>query len=154
MSEKEIIKEYSNDDITIVWKPNTCIHSTKCWKGLISVFNPKKRPWIDPQGADTETIINQVQACPSGALSFYYNNEAQKEKEQEAIRMEVKVAAGGPLLVAGEVKIIHKKTEAKRCVRMQRSAVGAFRPISPSATAHIAVQTLINSAFRTFQKLS
>ncbi|WP_366140421.1 (4Fe-4S)-binding protein [uncultured Tenacibaculum sp.] len=32
---KEIIKKYSNDDITVVWQPNKCIHSKKCWKGLI-----------------------------------------------------------------------------------------------------------------------
>jgi uncharacterized Fe-S cluster protein YjdI len=46
---KDITKKYSNYEITIVWKPNTCIHSTICWKhptGLGNVFNPSEKPWI------------------------------------------------------------------------------------------------------------
>ncbi len=66
---------YTNGEITIVWKPDTCIHSTLCWKGLLNVFNPKKRPWIDANGASSEEIIEQVKKCPSGALSYYRNDE-------------------------------------------------------------------------------
>ena len=64
---------YSNDDITVVWKPKVCQHSTICWKGLISVFNPRVRPWIKMGGSTTEKIIEQVKKCPSGALSYYVN---------------------------------------------------------------------------------
>ena len=70
-----IVKEYSNDDITVVWKPNLCAHSQKCWKGLLSVFNPQKKPWINMESADNEKIMEQVQKCPSGALSFYKNEK-------------------------------------------------------------------------------
>lgn len=72
-------KKYTNGEVTVVWKPNTCIHSTLCWKGLISVFNPKEKPWIKMDGASTERIIEQVKKCPSGALTFYMNNEMNKE---------------------------------------------------------------------------
>lgn len=71
---EEITKTYSNDDITIVWKPSTCTHSTLCWKGtsgLLTVFNPSKRPWITPEGGTTEEIIERVERCPSGALSYH-----------------------------------------------------------------------------------
>ncbi|HUR66811.1 MAG TPA: (4Fe-4S)-binding protein [Chitinophagaceae bacterium] len=74
---KEI--KYSNTDITIVWKPDTCTHSTLCWKGMIDVFNPKERPWIKMNGAATERIIEQVRKCPSGALSYYMNADTAKE---------------------------------------------------------------------------
>jgi uncharacterized Fe-S cluster protein YjdI len=73
-----IIKKYSNGEITIVWKPGMCTHSTKCWKGkngLISVFNPMEKPWIKPAGADSARIIQQIDQCPSKALSYYYNRE-------------------------------------------------------------------------------
>ena len=67
-------KKYTNGQVTIVWKPNTCTHSTRCWKGLIEVFNPKEKPWIKMDGASTERIIEQVTKCPSGALSYYMND--------------------------------------------------------------------------------
>ena len=67
--------KYSNEEVTVVWKPNTCIHSTLCWKGLIKVFNPKEKPWIKLEGAATEKIVEQVKKCPSGALSYFMNDK-------------------------------------------------------------------------------
>ena len=72
-------KRYTNGKVTVVWKPKTCTHSTLCWKGLIQVFNPRERPWIKMDGATTERIIEQVKKCPSGALSYYLNNEMNSE---------------------------------------------------------------------------
>jgi uncharacterized Fe-S cluster protein YjdI len=72
--------KYTNGEVTIVWKPDVCIHSTICWKEMIEVFNPIARPWINPQASTTEKIIEQVKKCPSGALSYYMNAE-QENKE-------------------------------------------------------------------------
>lgn len=63
-------KEYSNGDVTIVWKPKLCIHSEVCVKTLPKVYNPKERTWIKPENATTEELISQVAKCPSGALSI------------------------------------------------------------------------------------
>jgi uncharacterized Fe-S cluster protein YjdI len=71
-------KQYSNDDITIVWKPTVCAHAAICWRGenaLPEVFNPKLRPWININGSNTERIMEQVNRCPSGALSYFKNKE-------------------------------------------------------------------------------
>ena len=68
-------KKYTNGKITVIWKPDLCTHSTNCWKGLNTVFNPKERPWIKMEGASSERIMDQVKKCPSGALSFYANDE-------------------------------------------------------------------------------
>lgn len=81
---KDITKKYTNGEVTIVWKPGTCVHSTICWKkmtGLPEVFNPMERPWIKPEGASTERIVEQVKKCPSGALSYYLNEEGREEAE-------------------------------------------------------------------------
>jgi uncharacterized Fe-S cluster protein YjdI len=67
---KDITKRYSNGEVTIVWQPNKCTHSTKCWKELGEVFDPRKRPWITPEKSTTEKIIAQVGKCPSGALTY------------------------------------------------------------------------------------
>lgn len=69
---------YTNGEVTIIWQPKLCSHSGNCVRGLPAVFNNKIRPWINPQGAGTEQIIEQVKKCPSGALSFVMNNELQK----------------------------------------------------------------------------
>ncbi len=71
---EDLTKKYANGEITIVWKPDRCIHSTNCWKGtgaLREVFDPAKKPWITPFGASTEKIIEQIKKCPSGALSYF-----------------------------------------------------------------------------------
>lgn len=61
--------------MTIIWKPSLCIHSGICARGLSSVFDPRKRPWITPENASTETIVEQVKKCPSGALTSRMNSD-------------------------------------------------------------------------------
>jgi putative redox protein len=68
--------KYGNDEITVVWKPEFCQHSTRCWTQMPMVFNPQIKKWINPDGAPAASIEQQVKACPSGALHFYYNNKA------------------------------------------------------------------------------
>ena len=75
MEEKEIEIHYKNSDITIVWKPKVCTHSKKCWKELGDVFKPMEKPWVKTDGASTERIIQQIDCCPSGALSYHHNKE-------------------------------------------------------------------------------
>lgn len=62
--------EYSNGEITIIWKPELCIHSGICVKTLPKVYDPKSKPWLKPQNATSEELIRQVSLCPSGALSI------------------------------------------------------------------------------------
>lgn len=62
---------YSNGEVTIVWKPDLCIHSGNCVRGLPEVFKPKEKPWITPEGSNTQRMIEQVKKCPSGALSYF-----------------------------------------------------------------------------------
>jgi uncharacterized Fe-S cluster protein YjdI len=99
-------KEYSNGEVTIVWKPEVCIHSAFCVGGLPSVFNNKARPWINAQGANTDEIKAQVSKCPSGALTYYMNN-AETEAPQIESESVVEIVPNGPVLVFGNVRIKH-----------------------------------------------
>lgn len=113
---KDITKKYSNGEITIVWKPNTCVHSTICWKGaagLSSVFNPTEKPWIKMENVATERIIEQINKCPSGALSFYYNDKAETIDELTAENI-VEVMEKGPLLVYGNLLVKDKSGNEER----------------------------------------
>lgn len=113
-------KQYTNGEITIVWKPEACIHSTLCWRGMIEVFNPKKRPWIDMEGAQSEALIAQVEKCPSGALSFFRNSEAEAKPETIDVETIVEVTSNGPLMVYGNIKV--KDSEGNETVKNKVTA--------------------------------
>ena len=103
---KEIIKRYTNGDITIVWQPSKCIHSTVCFRGLPGVFDPRRRPWITPEGVTSETIMEQVKKCPSGALSIADIAVKQKtEMENPTTSTLIEVNANGPLCVHGALSV-------------------------------------------------
>ena len=70
---KEIRKTYSNEEITVIWQPHMCTHSKECWKGLLSVFDPREKPWIKLDGATNDEIMSQIDKCPSKALSYTRN---------------------------------------------------------------------------------
>jgi uncharacterized Fe-S cluster protein YjdI len=93
---------YTNGEVTIVWKPSLCTHSRKCWTGLPEVFKPGDRPWIHPEGATTERIVEQVRQCPSGALSI-----ASETPQEAAPAATVEVTPGGPLIIRGSVEVRH-----------------------------------------------
>jgi uncharacterized Fe-S cluster protein YjdI/CDGSH-type Zn-finger protein len=104
VEQKKITKKYSNGDITIVWQPHICVHSTICFKGLPNVFDPRKRPWITPENTDSEVIMKQIDACPSRALTYLKENQ---EHQNEKISSEtiVETTKDGPLLVFGNISI-------------------------------------------------
>lgn len=100
---KEIIKEYKNGGLTIVWKPSSCIHAAECVKALPNVYNPKAKPWIAMENASNEELIDQIKKCPSGALSSYMNNE--KPQENDIMETKVDVLENGPLIVHGTIQV-------------------------------------------------
>ncbi len=115
--DKDITREYTNGEVTVIWKPATCIHSKICWQqatGLPAVFDPRQKPWIRMQGATTREIVAQVQKCPSGALGVYYNNEA-KAYATEAAAARVEIILDGPLIIYGDITVKdHEGREEKR----------------------------------------
>lgn len=64
------MKEYVKDDLVIMWKPEKCIHAGICVKTLPNVYNPKEKPWIKPKNATVEELEQQIDLCPSKALSY------------------------------------------------------------------------------------
>ena len=73
--EKEIIKHYSNGELTVVWKSHLCQHSGVCVRTLPQVYNTRLRPWIKPENATTNELKAQIEKCPSGALSYFMNKD-------------------------------------------------------------------------------
>jgi uncharacterized Fe-S cluster protein YjdI len=127
---KDITKKYSNGEVTIVWKPNVCIHSKICWHGLAEVFNPAERPWIKPEAATTDQIITQVKQCPSGALSYYLNDQAEEPQESHAESI-VEAVPNGPLLVYGNLIVKDREgneTRKNKVTAFCRCGASANKP--------------------------
>ena len=67
--------EYTNGEITVIWQPKKCIHAAICVKRLPQVYNPKEKPWLKPENATSAELKNQIDLCPSGALSYQFNTK-------------------------------------------------------------------------------
>ncbi|MGE0361379.1 MAG: (4Fe-4S)-binding protein [Vicinamibacterales bacterium] len=106
-----ITKRYSNGEITVVWQPDRCAHSTLCFQGLPTVFDPRERPWVRIGGAPTDAIVRQVEACPSGALSWEPVAAAPVAAPSAAaqpappLRVPITARPNGPLVVHGTLAV-------------------------------------------------
>lgn len=99
-------KKYSGESIEISFDMKRCIHARNCFLKLPQVFDPSRRPWVDPDAASEEEIAAMIRTCPSGALTYRKLNGAAEEAAPGINR--VSVLENGPnafhgnLVVAGE----------------------------------------------------
>jgi len=61
---------YRNNEIIVRFDVKTCIHSGNCLRGLPTVFDIHKRPWVNVDAEDAEAIQQTIGNCPSGALTY------------------------------------------------------------------------------------
>lgn len=63
-------KDYTTDGLTVHWNSDKCIHAAECVKNARNVFQPKDKPWVKLENGTNEEVINAIDKCPSGALSY------------------------------------------------------------------------------------
>ena len=106
---EKVTKKYSNGELTIIWKPDLCIHAAICFRQLPDVFKPGERPWIDPNAATTEELINTIKRCPTKALDFEMNIDVEKDISADEKSVIITVMNDGPFIIEGAFKIQDEK---------------------------------------------
>ena len=137
MEKKSRTKEYSNGELTVVWKPGKCIHAGVCVKSLPQVYNPKERPWIKADQASTAELIAQIDQCPSGALTYYYNADGPKEEAAPSPKNTlIEISPNGPLIVHGKIMLKNaagEETEQEKRTALCRCGASANKPYCDGA---------------------
>jgi len=124
-------KKYTKDNLTVVWQPDLCIHSKQCFKGLPQVFNPANKPWINMDAESVERIKNQVDKCPSGALSYVFEGGDEIPDNNIVEALAIDISENGPILIKGPVNIKYKgKEEIKesKTIALCRCGESANKP--------------------------
>jgi uncharacterized Fe-S cluster protein YjdI len=146
-------RKYTNGEITVYWKPNACIHASYCYRELIEVFDPSRRPWVDMKGAPTEKIIEVVNLCPTEALVWKWNDEEKNKNvdseqsnhvkfrrpelnsedapEAKMHPASVKIMPDGPIVIKGNFTLNYsgnKKEVAEGIVSICRCGASDHQP--------------------------
>ena len=100
---KDKRKNYVGKEITIHDNRKICSHAAECVNNLPSVFKFNARPWINPDSADKEQIINTIKKCPSGALGYSIDDIQYKDQERMSM---VTVSKDGPYTITGGIDLI------------------------------------------------
>ena len=96
-------KTYTGKDISVYFNLSVCSHSAVCIRKLPEVFNLRKRPWINPDGADYRLVKQIVEDCPSGALSYSINGVFYQPPDREA---KIIVDRGGEYNIEGGIELV------------------------------------------------
>jgi uncharacterized Fe-S cluster protein YjdI len=96
-------KAYSSDEVVIRFDARRCIHAEACVRGLPSVFDARRRPWIQADAAGAEEIAAVVEGCPSGALTFERLDGGPMEEAPDT--PEIRVIRDGPVYLRGSLAV-------------------------------------------------
>ncbi|GAB5520078.1 MAG: CDGSH iron-sulfur domain-containing protein [Rhodothermales bacterium] len=103
------IYTYQGDNVEITYDLKRCIHAAECVRGLPAVFNPNRKPWIEPDAAPADTVARVIERCPTGALHYTRTDEGSPESVPEDNT--ASVVANGPLYLHGDIEVKNAEGE-------------------------------------------
>lgn len=95
-------KDYLGQHITIHDNRGLCSHAAHCVANLPQVFRRDAQPWIAPDGAEVDLIIDTIKKCPSGALSYSIADIEHRDQDRVP---EIRVVKGGPYEITGGIEL-------------------------------------------------
>src|SRR5918992_1183082 len=120
---------YESEELAVVWDATRCVHVATCLRALPEVFDVRRRPWVDVEGAPDEQIAEAVRLCPTGALKYESRGDFPAEEPDPVTT----VQAGhlGPLYLRGRVRLVdgHGRLIAEETrVALCRCGASAHKP--------------------------
>lgn len=96
---KDEILTYEGEEVTIHYNRLLCSHAAECGHREKAAFDSSRKPWIIPDNASKQGLLDVVKACPSGALRYSLPGEAPEHAEPNT--KGITVEQDGPYRVCG-----------------------------------------------------
>jgi CDGSH-type Zn-finger protein/uncharacterized Fe-S cluster protein YjdI len=97
------VHDYQGSQADVHWDERLCIHVGECGRAPNDLFVGGRKPWCQPDRVNVDEIVDVVERCPSGALTYTRKDGGASETAQpENI---VTVVYNGPLFVHGDLRI-------------------------------------------------
>ena len=125
---RDRVKNYAGKDIIVHDNRGVCAHDGSCTTYCPGVFDVEKRPWINPDRARVKEVIETVERCPSGALSYTIGSNRYQDLDREPC---ITVAKNGPLHLTGYIEIkddLGNKPESKEHCTLCRCGESKNKP--------------------------
>ena len=97
------VHAFATGEIRVTWSKMRCTHVAACVMNLPKVFDPGRRPWVDPGLGSADAIARTVQRCPTGALHFERTDGGEPELVPP---VNTAVATrNGPIALRGDIEV-------------------------------------------------
>ncbi|WP_228921450.1 (4Fe-4S)-binding protein [Streptomyces sp. DH7] len=105
-------RSYDGEGIVVGFDAHRCLHAAECVRGLPTVFDVGRRPWIQPDNAPADEVADVIHRCPSGALQYHRTDGMPDEVPD--IPTHVSLHADGVLHLRGDLGRVSKVPPARR----------------------------------------
>lgn len=93
------VLSYEGKEISVHYNRLLCSHAAECGRRQKAAFDSSRQPWIIPDNAPKDAIMEVVEACPSGALRFSVSGSVPEHAHVDGTG--ITVERDGPFRVSG-----------------------------------------------------
>jgi CDGSH-type Zn-finger protein/uncharacterized Fe-S cluster protein YjdI len=98
------VEHIEGHDLTLLYETRKCIHARFCVTGAPKVFLANVQgPWIDPDGIETDRLVEIAHACPSGAIR-YARKDGKHDEQAPQVNL-IAIREAGPYAVRGDIRL-------------------------------------------------